>query len=121
MFIIHFFLTFGAKGTEPAQFAEALPLGMRCGLDVETFSMTAAILVLSAFVPELATVTYTHVMLLHHSFFFIQLSFFVCTGIEWVTTASSSNVLPVTGTRFSVLWSWKEKAVKAFQNIENLF
>ena len=76
MFIIYFFLTFGAKGTEPAQFAEALPLGMRCGLDVKTFSMTAAILVLSAFVPELATVTYTHVMLLHHSFFFYSIKFF---------------------------------------------
>lgn len=75
MFIIYFFvLTFGAKGTEPAQFAEALPLGMCSGLDVKTFSMTSAILVIGAFVPELATVTYTHVMLLHHSSF-IQLSF----------------------------------------------
>lgn len=69
-YLLFFFLTFCAEGTEPAQFAEALPLGMRCGLDVKTFSMTAAILVLSAFVPELATVTYTHVMLLHHSFLF---------------------------------------------------
>ena len=50
-------LTFGAEGTEPAHFAEALPLGMRGGLQVETFAVTAAILILGALVSVLTAMT----------------------------------------------------------------